>query len=281
MHILFIEKVSAYDDRYFLVCHSKMENSLIERMMNEFEQAKHVTQEGVEFWLARELQELLGYSKWENFSVVVEKAKQSCKSSKIEVLDHFPDVRKMVGVGSGAEREIDDIMLTRYACYLIAQNGDPRKEKIAFAQTYFAVQTRKYELIEEKLALYERVVARRKLAQTEKELSRTIFQATKTEKHFGMIRSRGDTALFGRSTQAMKKKRKVHESQPLADYMPTILLKAKDFASEITIYNIKEHDLHDERTIGSEHENSNRSVRKTLIQRGITPEHISPSENIK
>ena len=235
----------------------------------------------MEFWLARDLQHLLGYTKWDNFLNVVFKAKTACEVSGHAVADHFADVGKMVDLGSGSQREVDDLMLTRYACYLIAQNGDPKKQEIAFAQTYFAVQTRRAELIEQRLLDAERISARRKLSATEKELSDIIFEQTGGNQDFAMIRSKGDPALFGKSTQAMKAQWKVPDSRPLADFAPTIILKAKDFATEITIFNAREHKLGSERAISKEHITNNEAVRKTLLERGIRPESLPPAEDVK
>ena len=226
------------------------------------------------------MQHLLGYSKWENFQNVISKAKTACELSGQNIADHFPDVRKVVELGSSSEREIDDIMLTRYACYLIAQNGDSKKEDIAFAQTYFAIQTRKAEIIEQRLLEVERVQARNKLSETEKELSEVIFEQTKGNQNFALIRSKGDKALFSKTTQQMKNKWKI-KNKPLADFMPTILLKAKDFATEITIFNSKEKAMKTESQISNEHITNNQSVRKTLISRGITPENLPPEKDIK
>src|SRR3984893_5945718 len=195
----------------------------------------------------------MGYAKWENFVKVVNKAEIACETSGHAAADHFPDVRKMVDLGSGSQREVDDIMLTRYACYLIAQNGDPRKEEIAFAQTYFAIQTRRAELIERRILETERVSARKKLTATEKELSAVIYEQTGGNQNFALIRSKGDQALFGKSTQAMKAQWKVPDNRPLADFAPTIILKAKDFATEITIFNAREHGMATETAISSEH----------------------------
>lgn len=240
------------------------------------------TQGGVEYWHARELQEKLGYAKWDNFLQVIEKAKVACQNSGLSVADHFADVGTMVDLGSGAQRKIDDIVLTRYACYLIAQNGDPRKTEIAFAQTYFAIQTRKQELIEQRLEDVERLAAREKLTGSEKTLSGIIFERVKNEKSFGIIRSKGDTALFGgNSTQDMKRRLAVPDGRPLADFLPTITIKAKDFANEITNFNIKEKDLRNESTISAEHVQNNRDVRKLLGERGIRPEALPAAEDIK
>ncbi|PKQ60147.1 DNA damage-inducible protein D [Labilibaculum manganireducens] len=248
-------------------------------MRGNFESHADKTYEGVEFWMARDLQHLLGYSKWDNFQAVISKAKTACELSEQEINDHFAGVGKTIQMPKGAEREIYDIMLTRYACYLIAQNGDPRKEKIAFAQRYFAVQTRKAELIEQKMLEHERVQAREKLKSTEKELSHVIFEQTGGNQNFALIRSKGDTALFGRTTQQMKEKWKI-KNKPLADFMPTILLKAKDFATEITIYNAKENEMSNESQISIEHITNNKTVRNTLISRGIQPENLNPEEDI-
>lgn len=258
-----------------------MKKELITTLTDNFELHAQQTESGIEYWLARDLQHLLGYDKWENFSKVISKAKIACEVSGHEVADHFPDVRKMVKLGSGSEREIDDVMLTRYACYLIAQNGDPRKEQIAFAQTYFAMQTRRAELIEQRILEQERLSARKKLTQTEKELSEVIYEQTGQDRNFGIIRSKGDQALFGKSTQQMKAQWKVPNTRPLADYAPTIILKAKDFATEITIHNARENNMSTEAQISGEHVTNNQAVRKTLVERGIRPESLPPAEDIK
>lgn len=258
-----------------------MDISQIQTLTDTFEGHAQQTETGVEYWLARDLQQLLGYSKWENFQTVVAKARTACEVSGHVVENHFPDVRKMVRIGSGTEREIDDIMLTRYACYLIAQNGDPRKPQIAFAQTYFAIQTRRAELIEQRLLEAERVSARKKLTSTEKELSQLIFEQTGGNQDFALIRSKGDRALFGKSTQAMKAQWRVPDSRPLADFAPTIILKAKDFATEITIHNARTHGMSSEPQISREHVTNNQAVRETLLNRGIRPESLPPAEDVK
>lgn len=258
-----------------------MKTELIHSLTNNFEAHAQRADNGVEFWLARDIQHLLGYAKWENFLNVVSRAKTACEVSGHPVPDHFPDVRKMVDLGSGSQRDIDDIMLTRYACYLIAQNGDPRKQEIAFAQTYFAVQTRKAELIEQRLLDAERVSARKKLTATEKELSQVIFETTGGNQDFALIRSKGDQALFGKSTQAMKSTWNVPDNRPLADFAPTIILKAKDFVTEITIFNARAHQLSTERAISTEHITNNEAVRDTLLSRGIRPESLPAAEDVK
>ncbi|MGX2040272.1 DNA damage-inducible protein D [Methylocaldum sp. MU1018] len=258
-----------------------MKTDLIHTLTNNFEAHAQQTEGGIEFWLARDLQHLLGYTEWRNFTAVVTKAKTACEISGHAIPDHFVDVNKMVDLGSGSQREIDDIMLTRYACYLIAQNGDPKKQQIAFAQTYFAVQTRKAELIEQRLLEAERVAARKKLTATEKELSDIIYEQTGGNQNFGIIRSKGDHALFGKSTQAMKAQWKVPDSRPLADFAPTIILKAKDFATEITIFNARERQMNTERAISDEHITNNKAVRKTLLERGIRPESLPAAEDVK
>ena len=258
-----------------------MKTELVHSLTNNFEAHAQRADNDVEFWLARDIQHLLGYAKWENFLNVVSRAKTACEVTGRPVQDHFPDVRKMVDLGSGSQRDIDDIMLTRYACYLIAQNGDPRKQEIAFAQTYFAVQTRKAELIEQRLLEAERVSARKKLTETEKELSQVIFETNGGNQNFAIIRSKGDQALFGKSTYAMKAAWKVPDNRPLADFAPTIILKAKDFAAEITIFNTRAHQLGTERAISTEHVTNNDAVRNTLLSRGIRPESLPAAEDVK
>jgi DNA-damage-inducible protein D len=257
-----------------------MKKEIIHTLTANFESQSHQTEEGVEFWLARDVQHLLDYTKWDNFLAVISKAKTACEISGEEIEHHFADVGKTIQMPKGAEKEILDIMLTRYACYLIAQNGDPRKEKIAFAQRYFAIQTRKAELIEQHMLEYERVQARNKLKATEKELSQVIFEQTGGNENFALIRSKGDAALFSKTTQQMKTKWNLPTAKPLADFMPTILLKAKDFATEITIYNAKQHKMKTEGQISKEHITNNKSVRSTLLSRGIVPENLSPEEDI-
>ncbi|MDO8302249.1 MAG: DNA damage-inducible protein D [Sedimentisphaerales bacterium] len=260
-----------------------MEKQIIVQLHKNFEQSVYKDQEsGIEFWLARDLQNLLGYAKWENFVKVIEKAKTACKNAGYDVADHFPDIRKMVELGSGAKREIEDIALTRYACYLIAQNGDPSKDTIAFAQTYFAVQTRKQEIIERRLAEIERLGARKKLSLSEKELSGIIYERLGDNESFGRIRSKGDMALFGgKTTVQMKQRLKVPASRALADFLPTITIKAKDFANEITNFNVKRDDLKTETVITQEHVKNNQEVRKLLVKRNIKPEELPPAEDIK
>lgn len=257
-----------------------MKREIVYKLTENFEDFLHLTEDGVEFWFARDLQHLLGYEKWANFQNVISKAKTACEVSGQNISDHFADVGKMVEIGSGAQKEIEDLMLTRFACYLIAQNGDSRKEEIAFAQTYFAVQTRKAELIELKMAEIERVKSRNKLAETEKELSQVIFEQTGGNQNFALIRSKGDKALFNNTTQQMKDKWGV-KNKPLADFMPTILLKAKDFATEITIFNARDKRINTESQISQEHITNNKSVRNTLLSRGIVPENLPPEEDVK
>jgi len=258
-----------------------MKTEIIYSLTNDFESFAHKTDDELEFWFARDLQHLLGYSKWENFQNVISKAKTACEISGNEVEHHFPDIRKTIAMPKNAEKEIDDIMLTRYACYLIAQNGDSSKEAIAFAQTYFAIQTRKAELIAERIAENERIKARKKLSETEKELSSVIFQQTGGNQNFALIRSKGDTAFFGGKNTADMKIVWKTGSKPIADFMPTVLLKAKDFATEITIHNAKEKRMNTEKQISDEHITNNKTVRNTLISRGIVPEKLTPAEDIK
>ncbi|MCL2622627.1 MAG: DNA damage-inducible protein D [Planctomycetaceae bacterium] len=260
-----------------------MDKKIIHQLHADFERcAQTFETSDVEFWFARDLQKLLGYKQWRNFEPVIEKAVLSCLNAGENPDDHFARARKMIETGKTAQREVDEIALTRYACYLIAQNGDPRKTEIAFAQSYFAVQTRKMELVEKRLEDMERLQARKKLSETEKQLSGIIFERLRDNQCFGRIRSKGDTVLFGGiSTQDMKKRLGAPDSRPLADFLPTITIKAKDFASEITNFNIKAENLRSEEAITTEHVRSNRRVRKTLIDSGIVPEKLPPAEDVK
>jgi len=236
----------------------------------------------VEIWFARDLQPLLGYARWENFQVAINRAVESCKTQGVSIDDHFREVTKMVTLGSGATREVQDYMLTRYACYLIAQNGDPRKEQIAFAQSYFAVQTRKAELIEERLNHISRLETRERLRASEKQLSQNIYERGVDEKGFGRIRSKGDTALFGgHTTEDMKQRLGIKGTRPLADFLPTLTIAAKNLATEMTNYNVEKADLYGENSITREHIQNNRSVREMLGKRGIKPEELPAAEDIK
>lgn len=257
-----------------------MKSEEIKQLFAQFETAA-VDLEGVECWSARELQLLLGYSKWENFEKVIQKAKESCQHAGEEVVYHFPDVRKMVRIGLGAEKEIEDILLTRYASYLIAQNGDSRKEEIAFAQNYFAVQTRRAELVEQRLLADERVKAREKLSQTEKQLSGILYERGVDSQGFAVIRSKGDQALFCLSTQQLKIKMGAPEGRPVADFLPTISIKAKDLATEMTGLNVQIKDLSGQNKIEKEHVDNNSAVRDMLTHRGIVPENLPAAEDVK
>ena len=260
-----------------------MDEKKIRRLKKLFDDFIHISENGeIEFWYARELQTLLGYSRWENFELVIKKAMISCEKAGGNVNDHFRGITKMIKLAKNAERGVKEYVLTRYACYLIAQNGDVRKDEIAFAQSYFAVQTRKQELIEDRIRLIERLNAREKLKESEKRLSQNIYERGVDDAGFGRIRLKGDQALFGGfTTKDMKERLKVKENRPLADFLPTLTIAAKNLATEMTNYNVEQKELYGEEPITDEHVQNNSSVREMLGQRGIKPEDLPPAEDLK
>ena len=258
-----------------------MEGNEIAKRQLAFDDCANV-EDDVEFWYARDIMKPLGYTQWRRFEDAIKRAMASCESSETPVNRHFAKVGKMVDLGLGAKREVVDYKLTRYACYLVAMNGDTRKQEIAFAQAYFAVQTRKQETIERKIAEIQRVHSRRSLAESEKRLSSVVYEHGMSDKGFDIMRSRGDQALFGgNSTAAMKKRLGVPDKKPLADMLSDVAINAKSLANSMTSYNVEDKGLHGDVPIINEHVGNNQSVRSTLLERGIIPENLPPAEDTK
>ncbi len=257
----------------------------LDTIQKNLESIKRVSNDDhpMEFWSARDLMPMLGYTKWQKFTEVIERAKAACKLSGQNIDDHVTGAGKMIATGKGATRKIEDFFLTRYAFYLIAQNGDPRKPEIALAQTYFATQTRKQELLEQRDMESKRLDARAKLRETESKIESTVYErGIKYPVEFATFKNKHIEALYGGiSASQLKKIRKIPPKRSLADFDSHVELKAKDFALAMTDHNIKEKDIRGKEAMNTEVVKNSRETRQALLNRGIKPEHIKPEEDLK
>ena len=259
-----------------------MEQNIIEIVQKSFEEIKITDETWFEFWSARDLMKWLWYKKWQTFEKVIEKAEVACNNSLIESKNHFTDASKMVWLGSWSNRNIKDYFLTRYACYLIAQNWDSRKIEISLAQTYFASQTRKLELAEQEIENNKRLEARKKLAKSEKQIEDTIYSRwIKLPVEFATFKNKKIEALYNISIKQLKAKRWIPENRALADFDSEVELKAKDFIYAMTDHNIKEKNIIWKQNLNEELVSNAKETRNTMLKRWIVPEELRAQEDLK